>query len=92
MHGLNKTWMKLEIEKALAYLVRQKVLREYIENNTHFFSLTDDEQVLWQALEMVMTEWCRWQSSLKNAQPVSASGNQVCRNGIACLNSNLNMF
>ena len=68
MYELDKTGMKTDIGKALAYLVRQKVLREYVENNTHFYSLTDDEQVLRQALETVMTEWNRWQMSFNNAR------------------------
>jgi hypothetical protein len=74
MYGMNRSGMKTEIEKALAYLVRRKVLQECIENNTHLFSLTDDEHVLRQALEIVMTAGNLWQSGLKNCESSGKMG------------------
>lgn len=68
-HALNASGERLYIEKALKYLVEKGAVTEVIENDTMFYSLTDDETLNSLALAFAKLGWGQWQAML--SRPVN---------------------
>jgi hypothetical protein len=58
-----------EIERALAHLITEGIVKVAIENNARFYSLTEDESRRKSGIEMVKQEWRHWQLGFKKTAP-----------------------
>lgn len=68
-HALNVSGERLYIEKALKCLVEKGAIAVVTENNTVFYSLTDDETLNSLALAFAKLGWGQWQTML--SKPVA---------------------
>jgi hypothetical protein len=76
-HALNVNGGRLYVEKALRHLTDKGVVKTYIENNVHLYSLTEDESLSSLASDLAKLDWHQWQLVVSQIYPVpTEQGNQ----------------
>jgi len=75
LHALSAGGEKRYIEKALSELVDRGVVKTYSENETPFYSLSDDAATRKMATQLARLEWGEWQGVLRRIHP--SLGNAV---------------
>jgi len=64
---LNEDGRKLEVKRALVHLTDKGVVKACIENNAYLYSLTKDEAIRRQVLELARLEWHQWRLVLRQS-------------------------
>ncbi len=60
---------RLNIEIVLRYLIDKGMVRKYLENNVHLYSLTEDGSLHGLALDMAKLSWREWQVVVRQIYP-----------------------
>jgi hypothetical protein len=77
IHAFNQSDYKPEFERALVQLMSRGVVKVTVENGTHLYSLTEDEPLRSQVLELASLGWHYQQRALTKVHPLLVeAGNQ----------------
>lgn len=68
-HLLNVSSRRSNIEIVLRYLIDKGMVRTYIENNVHLYSLTEDGSLNSLALDTAKLGWREWQLVVRRIYP-----------------------
>ena len=66
VHAIDEAGSQLEVERALAQLAEEGILKASNENNNTFYTLTKEETMRRLILNMSLFNWRDWQLVLEN--------------------------
>ncbi|OGO01169.1 MAG: hypothetical protein A2Y90_02005 [Chloroflexi bacterium RBG_13_52_12] len=66
VHAIDEDGSRLEVEKALAQMVEEKILKPSDENGISFYMLTKEEAMRKLVINMALFDWRDWQLVLEH--------------------------
>jgi hypothetical protein len=65
IHAIDEAGSRLEVETAVAQMIADGIIKEYLEKDIVFYTLTKDEAMRKLVINMALFDWRDWQMVLE---------------------------